>query len=186
MKITACPKCGSTHIFQGTMSDGTITGITTRQVCRECGYQGPPLIFESEEEYQRFRQELSADKEETAKETTPDEDKQSEEEPEELTKEDKEIAALIEETEACPEPPHKSSYLRELLLAVLLSILFFIIIIGGRYFGMYTIIPSHTDLVSILLYLLGSFIGVLIFFFLLIVFIETLSRGIRFRKTTKR
>jgi hypothetical protein len=186
MKITACPKCGSTRIFQGTMGDGTITGITTRQVCRDCGYQGPPLIFESEEDYQKFRQELTADKEQTAEETKPDEDAQPLEEPEELTPEEKEIAALVEETEASPQPPHKSSYLRELLLAVILSCLFFIVIIGGRYFGIYTLISSDIDLMSILLYLFGSFLGVLIFFFLLIIFIETLYRGVRFRKTTKK
>jgi hypothetical protein len=183
MKITACPRCGSTRIFQGTMSDGTITGITTRQVCRDCGYQGPPLLFDSEEEYQRFKQELRADNEHPAEETTPEGEKQPDEEPE-LTKEDKEIAALLEETESTPEPPRKSSYLLEFVLAVIFSISFFIILIGGSYFGITTFLLTHTDFFSILLYLLGSFVGVMIFFFLLIVFIETLYRGIRYRKKT--
>jgi hypothetical protein len=182
MKISACPRCGSTRIFQGTMSDGTITGITTRQVCRDCGYQGPPILFDSEEEYQRFKQELRADKEHTAKETTPEEEKHLDEEPSELTKEDKEIVALLEETESIPEPPRKSGYLLEFVLAVIFSISFFIILIGGSYFGITTFLLSHTDFFSILLYLLGSFVGVLIFFFLLIIFIETLYRGIRYRK----
>ncbi len=180
MKISACPRCGSTRIFQGTMSDGTITGITTRQVCRDCGYQGPPVLFDSEEEYQKFKQELQANLHH--EEPIPEDEKQPQDEPA-LTKEDKEIAALLEETDSTQEPPRKSSYLAEFVLAIIFSLSFFIVLIGGSYFGI-TNFLSRTDLISILLYLLGSFIGVLIFFFLLIVLLETLYRGIRYRKKT--
>jgi hypothetical protein len=186
MKITACPKCGSTRIFQGTMGDGTITGITTRQVCRECGYQGPPLLFESEEDYNAFKQELMTSTEQSAEGIPPDEAKPLEEEPTELTQEEKEIVALLDETESSPEPPKKKGYLLEFILAVILSILFFIILIGGSYFGINTLFSSNTDFFSILLYLLGSFISAMIFFFLLIIFVETIYRGIRFRKKTNK
>lgn len=57
MEITACPKCGSKKIYQGRMSDGVLTGYTSRNVCRNCGYQGPPIIFDSEEDYKKFLDE---------------------------------------------------------------------------------------------------------------------------------
>ncbi len=59
MKITACPKCGSRKIFQGKLKEGILTGYTpTKYVCRNCGYQGSPLIFDSESEYKKFASEL--------------------------------------------------------------------------------------------------------------------------------
>ena len=59
MDIKACPKCGSKRIYQGRMRDGVLTGYTTRDVCRNCGYQGMPIIFDSEEEYKKFLQSKS-------------------------------------------------------------------------------------------------------------------------------
>jgi hypothetical protein len=65
MEIKACPRCGSTKIYQGTMGDGVLTGYTSRQVCRNCGYQGMPLIFTDEKDYKKFlaglKKEQSAD-----------------------------------------------------------------------------------------------------------------------------
>lgn len=58
MEITACPKCGSKKIYQGRMSDGVLTGYTNRKVCRNCGYQGSPIIFDSEKDYKKFLEEL--------------------------------------------------------------------------------------------------------------------------------
>ena len=54
MEIIACPNCGSRRIYQGTMGDGVLTGYTSRNVCRNCGYQGMPIIFNSETDYERF------------------------------------------------------------------------------------------------------------------------------------
>ncbi len=54
MEIIACPNCGSRRIYQGTMGDGVLTGYTTRNVCRNCGYQGMPIIFDSETDYKKF------------------------------------------------------------------------------------------------------------------------------------
>jgi|GEM_PF-822704 len=62
MEIKACPRCGSTEIYQGTMGDGVLTGYTSRQVCRNCGFQGMPLIFNSEEDYKKFLSGLKIEK----------------------------------------------------------------------------------------------------------------------------
>ena len=66
MEIKACPKCGSTNIYQGTMGDGVLTGYTSRQVCKNCGYQGMPLIFSNEKDYKRFLEGLKKEKTETS------------------------------------------------------------------------------------------------------------------------
>jgi hypothetical protein len=54
MEIKACPNCGSRRIYQGRMGDGVLTGYTTRDVCRNCGFQGTSIIFDSEEDYKKF------------------------------------------------------------------------------------------------------------------------------------
>jgi transcription elongation factor Elf1 len=61
--IHACPRCGSKRIEMGTMNQGVLFGVTSwKSVCRNCGYQGEPLIFDTEEEYDRFLEGLSKDK----------------------------------------------------------------------------------------------------------------------------
>ena len=62
MSITACPKCGSRKIFQGRLKEGVLTGYTDRYVCRDCGYQGSPLIFDSIDEYHKFQIGKKSDK----------------------------------------------------------------------------------------------------------------------------
>jgi len=54
MEITACPKCGSTNIYHGTIRDGSLPGYTPKYVCKDCDYQGMPIIFDSEKEYKKF------------------------------------------------------------------------------------------------------------------------------------
>ena len=54
MEIKACPKCASRKIFRGRMGDGVLTGYTSKDVCRNCGFQGTHIIFDSEEEYKKF------------------------------------------------------------------------------------------------------------------------------------
>jgi transcription elongation factor Elf1 len=180
MEITACPVCGSTNIGIGTLGDGIISGLSSwKEVCRNCGYQGSSLLFESEEEYQKF---LTALKKHKMKTSATGEERPSEKDTDEFTTEDTEIAAALEDTGRPPQPPAKRSYLFEFILAVILSILFFSILIGGSLFGINTVF-SNTDVATLVLYLLGSFIGVLIFFFLLIVFVETLYRSLPFRRT---
>ena len=57
MEIVACPNCGSRHIYQGRLGDGVLTGYTSRNVCRDCGYQGMPIYFDNEVEYTKFLKE---------------------------------------------------------------------------------------------------------------------------------
>lgn len=54
MEIIACPNCGSRRIYQGRLGDGVLTGYTSRNVCRDCAYQGMPIFFDNENEYQKF------------------------------------------------------------------------------------------------------------------------------------
>jgi hypothetical protein len=59
MEIKVCPNCGSNKIYQGRMGDGVLTGYINRDVCRNCGYQGMPIIFDSEKEYKKFLESKS-------------------------------------------------------------------------------------------------------------------------------
>jgi transcription elongation factor Elf1 len=59
MKIYACPRCGSKEIFMGTIDSGVLIGMTSnKNVCKNCGFQGNPIIFESEQQYQQFLEEI--------------------------------------------------------------------------------------------------------------------------------
>lgn len=55
MEISACSKCGSKNIQMGGIGDGVLFGIDSwDEVCKKRGYQGAPIIFESEDEYAHF------------------------------------------------------------------------------------------------------------------------------------
>ena len=57
MKIEACISCGSRNIRSGTISDGVLPGYTdalATYVCDDCNHQGLPVVFDTEEEYQKF------------------------------------------------------------------------------------------------------------------------------------
>ena len=91
MKITACPKCGSKDIEMGTMDTGVTFGVTSwKSVCKECGYHGEPLVFDSEADYEHFLQGLS--KEEEAALCSTEEDESSQ-----LSKKDEEVVTLLKE-----------------------------------------------------------------------------------------
>ncbi|UCE36979.1 MAG: hypothetical protein JSW00_16025 [Thermoplasmata archaeon] len=67
MKIEACISCGSRKIRSGTISDGVLPGYTdglVTYVCDDCNHRGLPIIFDSEEEYEKFLLALKEDKEE--------------------------------------------------------------------------------------------------------------------------
>jgi transcription elongation factor Elf1 len=68
MEISACPRCGSRKIFQGTIGDGVLTGYTNRQVCRNCGFQGMPIIFNTEQDYVAFLESIGEKQKTTSKE----------------------------------------------------------------------------------------------------------------------
>jgi len=43
----------------GTLGDGILLGISSwKEVCRNCGYQGASLLFDSEENYKKFLKKL--------------------------------------------------------------------------------------------------------------------------------
>jgi transcription elongation factor Elf1 len=167
MEITACPICGSKNIGIWTLGDGIISGLSSwNEVCKNCGYQGASLIFESESEYKKFLEALLYQKKQT--------ETQSKEVNEEKSEQD--IA------EKMSTHSKKKNYFFEFIVSIVLTIVFFIILSGSGYFGVYTDRFSQNTLGSIVLFILGSFVGVLIFFFLLIVFIETIYRSIHVEK----
>jgi transcription elongation factor Elf1 len=167
MEITACPICGSKNIGIGTLGDGIISGLSSwNEVCKNCGYQGASLIFESESEYKKFLEALLYQKKQT--------ETQSKEVNEEKSEQDI--------TEKMSTHSKKKNYFFEFIVSIVLTIVFFIILSGSGYFGVYTDRFSQNTLGSIVLFILGSFVGVLIFFFLLIVFIETIYRSIHVEK----
>lgn len=101
MKISACPKCGSKRITMGTMGAGVTFGITSwKSVCKDCGYQGEPIIFDSAKEYERFLREIN--EEPDNKKKSGSEKKKSiygrnDVEPLELSKKEKEVLEFLNE-----------------------------------------------------------------------------------------
>jgi transcription elongation factor Elf1 len=182
MEITACPNCGSKNIGIGTLGDGIISGLSSwKEVCKDCGYQGASLLFDSEVEYKRFVDALSkAKKQIMENEQTKEED--AEDESLELTEGKKQVLEFLDKTDDAPEIPKKKNYFLEFILAVILSIMFFIALLGSSYLGVHNALFSNDDLFTFALYIIGSFVGVLISFFLLIVFVETIYRSVRGRK----
>src|SRR5574340_550059 len=79
MEITVCPVCGSMNIGIGTLGDGIISGLSSwNEVCKDCGYQGASLAFESESEYKKFLAALSYQKKQTEIQTTEVNEEKSE------------------------------------------------------------------------------------------------------------
>jgi len=182
MDITACPNCGSKNIGIGTLGDGIISGLSSwKEVCKDCGYQGASLLFDSEIEYKKFIDALSNAKKQTEEQKEEIKEENAEESVE-LTEEKRKVLEFLDETEDTPEIPKKKNYFLEFVLAVILSIMFFITLLGSSYFGVNNVLFSNDDLFTIVLYVIGSFVGVLIFFFLLIVLVEMIYRSVRVKK----
>lgn len=166
MEITACPVCGSKNIGIGTLGDGIISGLSSwNEVCRNCGYQGASLVFTSDSEYQRFVETISQKKQRGVITGNP-----SEEEPQDG---DGENTIIYSE---------KKSYLFEAIISVVLAIVFFIILSGSNYLGGYSYLFSQNNSDFLIVSIIGSFVGVFLFFFLLILLGETLYRSIRGKK----
>jgi heme/copper-type cytochrome/quinol oxidase subunit 4 len=167
MEITACPVCGSKNIGIGTLGDGIISGLSSwNEVCRNCGYQGPSLVFESEAQYTKFLEALSYQKQQA--------EAQAKQSGEEKTEQKQDKKATIDSG--------KKSYAFEFIVSVVLTIVFFIILSGSNYLGMYSNVLSQNDLGTLVLFIVASFVGILVFFFLLIALGETLIRSIRWKK----
>jgi transcription elongation factor Elf1 len=162
MEITACPICGSKNIGIGTLGDGIISGLSSwKEVCRDCGYQGPSLIFDSESEYSKFLEALSNQKKQTEKQS-------------------KEPSSEAQEQESIKHIKEKKNYSFEFLMAIVLTIVFFVVLYGSKYVG--DGLFSENDFSTMILFLIGSFAGIVIFFFLFIVFVEAIYRSFFKRK----
>ena len=103
MSVTACPKCGSRKIFQGRLKEGVLTGYSDRYVCRDCGYQGFPLIFDSLDEYHKFQIGKKSDKQsdKLLEEQISDEDI-------DLSNKDKEVLDFLNDLDVNSNPEIKS------------------------------------------------------------------------------
>jgi transcription elongation factor Elf1 len=180
MEITACPICGSRNIGIGTLGDGIISGLSSwKEVCRNCGYQGSSLVFDSETEYQKFLDALSHKKQQEEHPGDTDENNQEQDSDEPIKKQ---ILEERDETEKVAYLPEKKNYSFEFIISVILTIVFFIVLFSSSLLRVQSSIFPQNNLSLLILYLLGSFFGVLIFFFLLIVFLEMIYRSIRTRK----
>jgi len=167
MEISACPVCGSKNIGIGTLGDGIISGLSSwNEVCKNCGYQGASLLFESETEYKKFLDALSYPK------------KQTETQNKELNEE----TSAQGLDEATSKHSGKKNYSFEFFISVMLTIVFFIILSGSSYFGTNPDIFSQNNLTVMVLFILGSFFAVLIFSFLFIVLAETIYRSVFIKK----
>jgi len=158
MTITACPKCGSRKIFQGRLNEGVLTGYTSKEVCRDCGYRGSPFIFDSIKEYNNFLKQLK-------KESTPDElDVDSD-----FSEKDKQVLEDLKDikNELKKEPKVKKSSYKSIIFALFILI---ICIVAGMIGNMFI----FTDIFVT--------IGIVILIALLIIVISVVYSRYLFRK----
>jgi len=71
MKILACPQCGSKNVEMGTLNDGLWGGGFIpnsrewwRHVCKDCGFRGNFIEFDTIEAYEAFAKAFKEDKKE--------------------------------------------------------------------------------------------------------------------------
>jgi len=184
MKITACPKCGSRNIFQGTVGDGVLAGYTTKDVCKDCGYQGSPIIFDTKEDYEKFHQEFE-NKIKRGKGSKIEKKKASIKNKKinqiELSKKEKEVIDFLNEKEVksinkeSKEKQivnHSKNWLPEILLAMILSAIS--IVITYRPF-----FSSIMDSTSLLIYSILLFVVLLFTYLFGIVVIEYFIKSMK-------
>ena len=166
MKITACPKCGSKDIQMGGIGEGVLFGITSwKQVCKKCGYQGAPLVFDSEKEYKKFVEELQND-----------EDKKPNEDDVKLSKKEKEVIEFLHDLdeedkkdEISKEESEVHSRWNIFLISAGLSVIITLLTIP--YF------LSQFDVVTSIFSIIGRFIVTLFLVFVLVLFVRFLLKG---------
>ncbi|KYK20123.1 hypothetical protein AYK25_04920 [Thermoplasmatales archaeon SM1-50] len=179
MEITACPNCGSKNIGIGTLGDGIISGLSSwKEVCRDCGYQGASLVFESEAVYQKFLDALHHQKRQQQQQTKQTIEQTPDQELDEQPTKQKERETTLHMRDIDPGNQENKRYHFEFILAIVIAIVFFIILFGSSYLRIDNDLSSQNDFVTLLFTLLGSFIGVVIFFFLVIVLLEMAYRSI--------
>ncbi len=150
MQITACPRCGSTRIFQGRLKEGVLTGFFDSYVCRDCGYHGAPIIFDDINNYKKFLKEIKQDKDINL------EDKSDNSEISNLSNKEREIIDFLKEYEK--DSDYKDKKIDKKITKNPVASLGFILFVMGilvtfiNYY--YTIILIIS---GVLLYLIGFF-----------------------------
>ncbi len=137
MSVTACPKCGSRKIFQGRLKEGVLTGYTNRYVCRDCGYQGSPLIFDSNDEYYKFQIRKKSDKtiDKNSNDQILDKDYK-------LSDKDKEVVNFLKELDNNSSPVIETKSTTLKIFISLSIVLIFSLIITLYYTPVYFFIPA--------------------------------------------
>jgi len=129
MTISACPKCGSKNISMGTMGSGVTFGVTSwNQMCRNCGYQGQPLLFDSEKKYKKFFEALHQKPQDTTERRTPGSvEEKVDEVLDEVSEKDKDTVRLLcqyeEESECKPIWPKNKAWWPEISIALVFTFL---------------------------------------------------------------
>lgn len=175
MEITACPKCGSKNISMGTIGSGVTFGVTSwKEVCRDCGYQGSPIIFGSEKEYKKFLEELNENKEQKVKTVT----KKEEDKTLELPRKEKEVIEFLRESEEeipCKEEKtveyKRKVWWPEIGLALGITILFYLLGLPN--------IPFLVGIELAILYVILSFVTTFLFLLISIVIAEYFFKNIK-------
>jgi DNA-directed RNA polymerase subunit RPC12/RpoP len=137
LSVTACPKCGSRKIFQGRLKEGVLTGYTNRYVCRDCGYQGSPLIFDSNDEYYKFQMRKKSDKpiDKNSTDQILDEDYK-------LSDKDKEVVNFLKELDNNSSPVIETKSTTLKIFISLSIVLIFSLIITLYYTPVYFYFPA--------------------------------------------
>ena len=151
MKITACPRCGSRNIGMGRVEEGTLYGITSwKETCPDCGYQGQPLIFDTEEEYRKFLDALSK------KKTKGIEEKTLEEEYNALSEEEKELLDFLKEPEEVEKQRKISVGPANPIMKLSIAIIVVGIVLNIVTFGMYILYLGAIILAGIVMFVFAT------------------------------
>lgn len=163
----------------GTMGAGVTFGITSwKSVCRDCGYQGEPLLFDSQEAYRNFLKGLVQDTGEHLQEAPAEEIKENASPPSE---EEKEMEGFLhelhdQEDELIQQPVQEESFKKdkvwwpEIVLAVIISAV-------GILFSINSFISAYSTLGAVF-YGILLFIILAFFILFIIVIIEYFARSI--------
>lgn len=157
MKITACPRCGSTDISAGTMGSGILFGMSSwKEECRNCGYKGASLVFDSKEEYLTFLREVKG-KEYKSNQIKPIKQKDC------SVNVEQDVVCTIEENQHW----HKRDWWIEIIAAFLLTVLLTVYgsMVSSQWYGLATGV----------LYSFLGFVLTFVTFLLMIVIIEYFS-----------
>ena len=113
MRLKVCPRCGSKNIFAGKMSSGILFGVSSwMEECRDCGFKGSPVVFDSEKEYLTFLKQIRSEENEEIEMNTNDIDEISED-----------ISQNIDEVDEDTGHWHSGGWWIELVVGFLIAVL---------------------------------------------------------------